>query len=253
MSVEQVQMFTCDSCGAKHIGNIPTGWLHETQPTRNTCKQCCKKLEPSVNLFNEDYFLRGKQTGVSLYEDYRWLPDLTIPMAKAIVKHCGIDHTDSILDFGCARGYVVKAFRQLDYCVYGLDISEWAITNADPEVANYVRCGRLGPNILVCDWIIAKDVLEHVHSLDECVEELLRCARKGVFIVVPLASESHNGYEVPEYELDMTHVHRLALDEWVAIFLRPGWAVTGQFRVPGVKDNYAQYERGNGFVTARRI
>ena len=91
------------------------------------------------DVFDEDYFLRGRQTGKSLYVDYRWLPELTVPMVSAIVSHLGIEPDHTILDYGCARGYVVKAFRQLGYKAFGVDISEWAIRNADEETKPYLN------------------------------------------------------------------------------------------------------------------
>jgi hypothetical protein len=201
--------------------------------------------------FNETYFMDGKKAGVSLYENYTWRADLTIPMARAMIRHLGISPMDTILDFGCARGYTVKAFRQMDYRAFGIDISEWAVANADPEIKG--MCWLSDKVSSPYDWILAKDVLEHVPQVTECIINLQYNAIKGIFAVVPLGSENNNQYVVPEYELDVTHLHRFALDEWVARFLRPGWAVTAQFRVEGVKDNYAHFERGNGFITARRL
>src|ERR1019366_3070489 len=63
--------------------------------------------------YDADYYLRGKQTGVSLYEDYRWMPELTVPMVGAIRDHLFIEQGETVLDFGCARGYIVKAFREV--------------------------------------------------------------------------------------------------------------------------------------------
>ena len=48
----------------------------------------------------------------------------------------------------------------------------------------------------------------------------------------------------------MTHRQRLTLASWARLFIEPGWRVEASYRVPGVKDNYAQHARGNGFVTA---
>ncbi len=73
--------------------------------------------------YDADYFLRGKATGKSLYEDYRWMPGLTIPMVRSMISHLGIANADMVLDFGCARGYVVRAFRELGYLAYGYDTS----------------------------------------------------------------------------------------------------------------------------------
>ncbi len=203
--------------------------------------------------YDADYFLRGKQTGKSLYSDYRWLPDLTVPMAASIIRHLRIEPTDTILDFGCARGYTVRAFREMGYDAWGVDASEWAIANCDPAVKNYVFLpgDALGCPDMV-DWVVAKDVLEHVEDLCQVIDALMASARKGVFAVVPLSYDGKK-YDVPEYEADVTHLHRRPLQWWVGHFHRPGWSVEGRYRVRGVKDNYAHHPTGNGFITARII
>jgi predicted TPR repeat methyltransferase len=200
--------------------------------------------------FDEDYFLHGKKLGLSLYEDYRWLPDLTIPMAHAIIKHLGIGYGDTILDFGCARGYLVKALHNLGYFSFGVDVSEWAIRNCDPEVAEFIQCNdRITTGR---DWIIAKDVLEHIEDLENIKHNLMGNARKGIFIVVPLSS-NHIEYDIKEYELDKTHIHRLPLSSWIDMFLYAGWSVEARYRIKGIKDNYADTIYGNGFITCRRL
>lgn len=205
----------------------------------------------SEDIFDEDYFMRGKETGKSLYFQYTWKPSLTIPMAQTIVDHCGIEKGSKVLDFGCARGYLVKALRGLGYDAYGCDVSKWAIDNCDSEVKKYLRNEYDGKEKF--DWIIAKDVLEHVEYVYFVIKDLLESAQKGVFVVVPLSRFDNGKYVVEEYEKDITHKHRLTLTTWVGLFLKVGWKVEASYRLSGVKDNYAQYEMGNGFITARRI
>ena len=209
-----------------------------------------------ANYFDADYFLRGKETGKSLYTDYRWLPELTIPMAGAIVNHLGITYDHKILDFGCARGYTVKALRHLGYDAFGVDVSEWAIENADESTKPYLSV--LADSLLLekgCDWVIAKDVLEHVQYVANVVPLLMGMARVGVFVVVPLSATDGGRYVVEDYEKDVTHVHRLTLATWAKMFMHPGWSVEASYRVKGVKDNYYKpgWEAANGFITARRI
>ncbi len=209
--------------------------------------------------FNEDYFLRGKELGISGYTDYRWMPELTIPMVVAMVSHLKVDHDDTILDFGCARGYIVRALREMGYNAWGYDISQWALENADDNVKKrFLICNESTLYSESFDWVIAKDVLEHISKIDVVVHELMEVARKGVFVVVPLANHltpphATLGYDVPEYEKDITHIHRRPLHWWVERFCRPGWSVEARYRVRGVKDNYSQYSTGNGFIVARRI
>ena len=225
-------------------------WRHLTQPARHICPNC---------LYDEDYFLRGRQSGKSLYEDYRWLPDLTIPMVCSIISHLKIRVDDTILDFGCARGYTVRAFREMGYAAYGFDTSNWAVANCDPSVRQFVSndwvyCPPEPPLLpLEFDWVIAKDVLEHVSEVAGTIDSLIRAAKVGLFAVVPLSAIDGERYVVGCYEEDITHAHRLTLATWARLFMRPGWSVEARYRVNGVKDNYARYKTGNGFIVARRV
>ena len=204
--------------------------------------------------YDADYFLRGRETGKSLYNNYTWMPALTLPMATTIVKHCGISAQDRILDFGCARGYTVKALRLQGYAAYGVDTSKWAVENSPDDVKPYISRsinGVWGAHIF--DWIIAKDVLEHIPFVNGTIVELMNRAAKGLFVVVPLSEFNGQRYVIEEYEKDVTHIQRMNLVTWTQMFLRPGWRVEASYRVPGIKDNYRQFERGNGFIVARRI
>lgn len=237
--------------------------------------------------YDEDYFINGVSSGKSLYTAYRWLPELTIPMVKRMIEHLGIEKRDRILDFGCARGYIVKAFRELGYAAWGIDISDWAISNCDPEVRRFVRVDTEPREQY--DWIVAKDVLEHItphmamtqqphmpRTVGEVIHMLRLSAKKGVFVVVPLSAKNEESYVVPEYEKDVTHVVRWTLRGWVeACRLHCGidpeqsvevwspsvgysinsndWEISARWRIKGIKDNYAQWEKGNGFITLRRI
>lgn len=205
------------------------------------------------SVYDEAYFLRGRETGKSLYTDYRWLPAETTSMVLAMIRHLGIEKQDLILDFGAARGYSVRAFRELGYKAYGYDTSAWAIANADESIRSYMY-SQSQMDGQPFDWIIAKDVLEHISVVGNEITKLLVRANKGVFAVVPLSPDDGEPYTIPDYEKDVTHVNRLSLASWVRLFVRPGWEVTSSYRVEGVKDNwYAVSKMGNGFIVARRV
>lgn len=207
--------------------------------------------------YDKDYFMNGIATHKSLYQNYRWLPDLTIPMAESIIRACGISEKDSILDFGCAKGYVVKAFRLLGFRAYGLDKSSWACENADKNIKRYIKHGeRIKENF---DWIIAKDVLEHIAdpSLDVTIADFFKYARKGIFVIVPLSAKDNGKYVVSCYEKDITHVQRLTLNSWrrkMEKHMTFPWLIYSTYRIEGVKDKYyrGKWKEGNGFLIANR-
>lgn len=201
------------------------------------------------NLYDETYYERGVELGISGYSNYRWLPKLTIPMCQAIVAYLKIETHQKILDFGCAKGFTVKAFRQLGFNAFGIDISEYAIANADPEVRQFLTLSDHPTQVF--DWVISKDVFEHIpyDAIDNVLMTLSQTCRQ-LFCVVPLGENGK--FVVPEYEHDVTHVIRENRDWWLQKFELAGFAVNDTtFRVPGIKDNWAHYEFGNLFLTAK--
>lgn len=198
--------------------------------------------------YNEDYYERGAETGVSLYTAYQWMPEETIAMANAMISGLPIKMGQTVLDYGCAKGYLVKALRILGVDAYGYDISDYARANTDPAVRDY--CGIF--NMLrQTDWIIAKDVFEHIRepNMRALLSSFLRRADK-IFAVVPLSADDTSGkYIVPDYDLDTTHVLAKTFGWWEALFVSTGWKVErGTREFPGCKDRWVEdYPTGNGF------
>ena len=163
-------------------------------------------------------------------------------MAYNIIKYCGITHYDKILDFGCAKGFIVKAFRLLGFNTYGTDISEYVLEYADPEIKPYIGKERINEP----DWVIAKDIFEHLD--EEEIKKFLKEYRdaKNMFLVIPLGDGEK--FVVPEYEKDVTHVTKQTKEWWEERFKEAGWEIESfNYLVPGVKDNWSHYKEGNGF------
>jgi SAM-dependent methyltransferase len=203
--------------------------------------------------FNEDYFENGIVTGVSGYTNYRWIPELTIPMCSDLVQQLNIPYGATVLDYGCAKGYSVKALRLLHRESYGVDISEYAVKNCPSGVEDYIKLLKGDDEIPVLhggekyDWCFSKDVFEHIPY-----EKLLSCLTKirkvcyNMFVAVPLGDGEK--YFCESFELDKTHVIREDLDWWKERFSEAGFKVkTATYRMKYIKENYAQHKKGNGF------
>ena len=182
--------------------------------------------------FSEEYYEDGVSSGLSLYKNYRWLPKLTIPMAASIATNLRFIPSSSILDYGCAKGFLVKAFKYLGYQSYGFDISEYAIANADPEIKDNVfsNITLITQQVSCFDWIISKDVLEHIpyEALPMVLADFKRVAKRA-FIIVPLSAESGQPYIAPEYELDKTHIIRNLLNGGLT-YSNPSLSINSPFR-----------------------
>lgn len=183
--------------------------------------------------FDENYYEHGESLGISLYSNYRWLPDLTFPLSHAIVVDLGIGRGDTILDFGCAKGFLVRALRLLHYEAFGYDISEYAIASAPEDVRPYLNCGEWYLNRY--NWLIAKDVLEHISHEDlSATLMLIAGAARRVFVIVPLGDGVK--YNAPEYDKDKTHIIREDLAWWSKKFEAAGLSVvSASTEMPRVK------------------
>jgi len=202
------------------------------------------------NPYQRDYFEKGIETGKSLYSNYRWMPEMTVPMAATMIDYLKIKRGARVLDIGCAKGFLVKALRWLGRDAYGYDISDYAVANADPEVKSYLTRTLPIPKEPF-HFAIAKDVFEHLPLRDLC--RLLTNLKADVlFVIVPLGDGKR--YNVPAYELDTTHIHRQPLIWWNELLQSKGWKIRSSVpRVRGIKDNWAAEEMGNGFIVAERM
>lgn len=207
------------------------------------------------NVYDEDYFERGAVLGISGYTNYAWMPELTLRMAHFLAKQLALDVGDVVLDYGCAKGYLVKALRLLDVNAHGVDISDYAIKQVPPDVASYCQAIRGAEDLphigRTFDWLISKDVFEHIP--EEELSKLLEIARHYVakmFLAIPLGrDDDSNLFIIPAYNHDSTHITIKTVDWWADLFSRHGWnVVSTEYKFRGMKENWTKFwEHGNAF------
>lgn len=205
------------------------------------------KVNNLGNEYNEDYYEKGLESGVSCYQNYRWIPELTFPMAMAIIDYLDIKSDETILDFGCAKGYLVKALRLLRRQAWGYDVSKYAIDKCDSDVKEF--CFLRGKEIglpLSFDYVIAKDVLEHIDEgrLDY---EVGNIGAKRLFAVIPLGDSET--YRAPINNCDRTHKICASEFWWIKVFDEMGWKLEDlTYKIEGIKDHYYEkFPMAHGF------
>lgn len=196
--------------------------------------------------FDREYYEQGPMTGKSLYTNYRWLPELTLPLAHHIAIDCNLNKHQTICDFGCAKGYLVYALQLLGYDSYGVDISEYAISKAPKEVNGHVTCIEPLTKFGYYSWIICKDILEHIPYEDiEKQLYLLTNSCRFMMVMVPLGDGEK--YFIEAYEKDVTHVIRENLDWWINLFVTAGFKIIkASYEMGPYKENWQIHPTGNG-------
>jgi predicted TPR repeat methyltransferase len=206
--------------------------------------------------FDKDYYENGICTGKSCYVNYRWMPEITIKLAYNLIKHLNLNEHDTLLDYGCAKGYLVKALRILDVDAFGCDSSEYAISTVDTDVMDFCYNVESKDNVINqnYDWLMTKDVLEHMTEAD--IDQLLTESSKKVknmFHVIPLGIKNGK-FIIQEYHDDPSHIQIQTEKWWTEKFNNHGWEVVSfSYKVNGIKSNWTEkYDKGNGFFTLKR-
>jgi len=181
--------------------------------------------------YDEDYFENGEATGKSCYTNYRWMPTRTLETASELIRKAGILKTDIVLDIGCAKGFLVKAFHWLGYInTYGIDTSKYAIDTADEEIKNMVTKTDISNVYHLCekklfDITICKDTAEHIpyDEIDYFLTELYIITKYKTIIIVPLGDGKK--YNIPRYEKDITHRIREPREWWIQKIKNAGFRI----------------------------
>jgi SAM-dependent methyltransferase len=110
---------------------------------RNIEKRTTAQSAENIRIAREygrEYFDGPRDTGYGGYRyDGRWLA-----IAEDMVAHWKLMPGDRVLDVGCAKGFLVKDLMKV--CpgieVFGLDISEYALLNCEPQVIGRLHLGN---------------------------------------------------------------------------------------------------------------
>ena len=155
----------------------------------------------------------SKQSKSYLSEIYsterRPITDYPLKLVKHLKEKYLIEETKniSILDIGCGRGDVLKAFQQAGYEVAGIDLSEEAIDLCKPievrqidiekeeDENNYER---------KFDIIFSKSLIEHLNQPIKFFEYCKKMLKEDGTLIVLTPSWVHHSFG-PFY-LDFTHI-----------------------------------------------
>jgi ubiquinone/menaquinone biosynthesis C-methylase UbiE len=148
--------------------------------------------------FGYEYFDGTREQGYGGYRyDGRW-----VPIARRIVEHFRLQPGDRVLDIGCAKGFLVKDLT--DVCpgleVFGLDISDYALRNAHPDVHGRLVRGTADALPFADRQFAAVLAINVIHNLDhtrclKAIREIERIAPGRGYIQV----DAYRG----ETELDL--------------------------------------------------
>jgi len=111
--------------------------------------------------YGEMYFDGPREYGYGGYRyDGRWKT-----VARDIIEHFNLSAGDRVLDVGAAKGFLVKDLLDLDIDCYGVDISEYAVTNCHPDVVGRMHVGSADRLHFPDESFAAVLAIDVVHNL----------------------------------------------------------------------------------------
>ena len=167
--------------------------------------------------YDKDYFESGN---ISNYKGYSNDPyyEKRASMFKEIFD------IHRALDIGCAKGFQVLGFHKNGVEAYGVDISEYALSQAPREIGNKLKVVDLNSESLpfqsnFFDFVYCSEIIEHITALDNLLSEIRRVLQRekgNLYITTPEPNS-------PGAINDKTHVNVHDFPFWEALLKKHGF------------------------------
>jgi len=196
---------------------------------RNVKERGSQKSEQDRRIarkFGKDFFDGDRKNG---YGGFSYNPRFWQPVIPTFQKHFNLTSNSTVLDVGCAKGFMLHDMAELipGITVKGIDISTYAIENAIDSMKPHIQVANaidLPFEDNSFDVVIS---ITTVHNLErqECVkalQEIERVSKGNSFITV-------DAYRNDE-EKDLMHAWNLTaktfmqVDEWKIFFDKSGYS-----------------------------
>jgi hypothetical protein len=186
------------------------------------------KLSETAQFYDENYYASG--CGPVYQRDAHWMTFFG-GIAQKMVE--GIQ-PGTVLDAGCAMGFLVEQLRGRGVEAWGVDISAYAIEQAHERIRAFVWVGSVTepfPNRY--DLIVSIEVLEHLpkEAAEQAVVNFCRHADDVLFSSTPL-----------DYK-EATHFNVQPVEYWAELFARQGFFRDVDFDATFITPWAARYRR----------
>jgi len=175
-----------------------------------------------ASYYDEAYFRPGPKS--SFIFPFTWEVQKAASM-KSAHRLKALSNPENALDIGCAKGFLCKALLELGIDAHGCDISEYAVSNCEPEVKGRLKIADIRDGLPYLDnsfdLVCAEATLEHIEMefLPYVASEIARVSRNHVIIGIPVSQDNTNG---PPPLSDPSHRTYMPASYWISLFFNQG-------------------------------
>lgn len=178
------------------------------------------RIRKIARKFGREYFDGERTYG---YGGYYYHPRFWTGVVKDFVKYYGLTKKSSILDVGCAKGFMLHDFREAlpGIHIEGVDISKYAVVQALTDIKPFIKLGNakdLPYPDCSFDLVISINTIHNL-PLNQCKEalrEISRVSRKNAFITVDAYRNSREKERLEKWNL--TALTYMSTNEWEKLF-----------------------------------
>lgn len=197
-------------------------------------KQATEQERKIAMRFGREYFDGPRRLGLG---GYSYDPKFFGPVVEDMIEHYGLTKDSSVLDVGCAKGFMLYDFQKAlpGLRVRGIDVSDYCLIHAVPNVRKFLdwgNCEHLPYEDKSFDLVVSIATIHNlsIEGVRQALKEIVRVSRKYAFIKV-------NGYRTDAEKIALEQWNLVAktilsVDEWKALFSEVGYAGDYAFFTP---------------------
>ena len=179
--------------------------------------------------FEKEFFDGERRHG---YGGFNYMPHFWKPVVPTFQNYYNLNEESSILDVGCAKGFMLHDFVGLipGISVKGIDISKYAVENSMEDMRHHVQVADARKIPFEDDSFDLVISINTIHNLERdelitALKEIQRVSRKHAFITV----DAYHNKEEKEamYAWNLTAKTILSVPMWIKLFNEAGY--TGDF------------------------
>ena len=206
--------------------------INYPKPKRDISGRAESKSEDDRALarkFGKEFFDGDRSHG---YGGFSYNTRFWEPVVPTFQSHWDIASGNSLLDIGCAKGFMMYDFHRLisGIRVEGIDISEYAIENGMEDMKPFMRVASaddLPYEDNSFDYAFSITTLHNFddHNLIKALKEIERVSKKGSFITVDAYRNDEEKERMHAWNLTAKTI--LHVEEWKLLFEEAGY--TGDY------------------------
>lgn len=179
--------------------------------------------------FGKDFFDGDRRHG---YGGFNYFPRFWQPVIPTMKDYWGLSSQSSVLDIGCAKGFMMHDMAELipGISVKGIDVSEYAIQNAMEDMKPHVQVAdarKLPFPDKSFDVVISINTIHNLEKNDLALAlvEIERVSRGKSFVTVDAWRSDEEKERMAWWNL--TAKTMMHVDDWIKFFAEVGY--TGDY------------------------